>query len=145
MKKLITLIVILITLNTQAQTGYISASISIPNTPINSFTNNSYASVELGISEKNKSFGLCFGRSNINFNKSELYFTELKTYVSTDLKYCKGFIIMGLGNYISNKPDLFIEYGGGITYPINSKFDISLSISNWDGVTYLSPCLIYNL
>ena len=141
MKKLILsfLLLLVVTIN-QAQTnGYLSGSISIPNT--NDFKNNAFPSIELGIMNKNISYGLNVGTSNLN---SKIVYTELKTSAYTNLNRCNGYILFGLGTYLNNFNTLFIEYGIGISYSLNTRFDYTAQISNWDKVNYLSLGINYN-
>lgn len=144
MKKL-KLIVLLLSLAfaSQAQDCYSSVSLSIPNTSVDMFTNNVFPSVELGIVEKNVTLGLNVGRSNLNFDQNQSYYGELKTTAFANLGFTKLYILLGIGSY-TTKPNIFIEYGTGLIFGLNKKYDFTIGFSNWDGITYLSPGLVYN-
>ena len=92
------------------------------------------------------SCGVVFGRSSlVDINKNESlknYFYEIKTNVNLPTNKLSSYLILGYGGYFkSNK--MFIEYGVGISYNIN-KTALSLSLSNWDGVNYLTPSITLN-
>lgn len=141
-KLLLSLMLLLVVTLSQAQTNcYGSIGLSIPNT--NDLKNNAYPSVELGITHNNVSLGFNVGRNNFNFDTNQPYFLELKTTASTQLGFCKGFVLLGTGMYFGES-NMFIEYGGGLIYSLNNRFDFSVQVSNWNTVTYLSPGLTYN-
>jgi len=125
-------------------TVYMSGGISISNG--NNFQNNAYPSLEVGIIEKNVTFGINVGRSSLNFEGSDYssnYYLELRNTASADMGPIQIFTITGIGNYFNN-PRFFIEYGLGLSYPISDHCSFTTSVSNWDGTTYLSPGLTYN-
>ncbi len=125
-------------------TVYASGGISISNG--NSFMDNTFPSLEVGIIQNNTTFGINVGRSNLNFSGSDYnsnYYIELKNSVSTNIGAFQGYTILGLGTYF-NTSRIFIEYRLGLGYPINDRCSFTTGVSNWDGTYSLSPGLTYN-
>lgn len=139
MKKLLFLALLLVTITSaNAQTGYVSTSISFPNTA--DIKNNAYPTIEMGMMEKNVTFGICLGVNSFN---SDRFFMEAKTTAYFPIGAVKGFGLLGVGVNSLNT-HLFIEYGTGLSFSLNKTFDLSFAVSNWDGTTYLTPCITYN-
>lgn len=108
---------------------------------------NSYATVEGGVTCNNISYGAVFGRSNLVdvFDKDQItnYFWEAK--ISPNYKLVgnlTGSLIAGAGGYFGSD-DYFTEVGVGIGYT-HENVSIGLSFSNWDEVNYLSPSISYS-
>jgi hypothetical protein len=105
----------------------------------------SYAGVEAGIGFKNIGFGLSSGRGSLAAAQKEtsnLYWYEIKTYAYIPVGSIKCFIIAGWGQYY-NTTQSFIEYGAGFSYSVK-KFDLGMTISNWNNAWYVSPGVTYN-
>lgn len=109
------------------------------------FKTNSYAGAEAGIGIENLMFGVAVGRGNLDFSSSDNiqnYWYELKGYVSQPIGSVRGFAVAGWGQYFDTGHS-FIEYGLGAAYSVG-KFDIALTVSNWDKVVYVTPGICYN-
>lgn len=120
-------------------TPYIAAGLSMTNST--DFTATSYPSMELGFMRDNVSVAGVFGRNNLAEAKPEHidnYWCEAKVAVSTDFGYVSGYGVLGVGTYIGTNGSLFIEYGVGIAKEFGS-FGTFIQVSNWDGITYLTP------
>lgn len=129
-------------------TAYISAGISIghvdpsdPNT--DNFSKASYPSFEIGVMRKNISIGAVVGTENIFVSSNTRGFYELKTAVYQPIGACSGYLLFGVGAYMENKFNNFIEYGVGITY-CPKKFGYFVQYSNWARTNYVSVGLSYN-
>ncbi len=110
----------------------------------NNFNQNTYAGVELGVCAKNMMFGYATGRGNLDFTSdmTQNYWGELKAYACLPIGSVKAFILGGWGQYYTSTHS-FIEYGIGASYSVK-KIDLSVTVSNWDGVVYISPGLCWN-
>jgi len=156
MKNILTLICLVLATSVFAQdststksktpiTGYVAYGLSVTNTT--DFKTSSYTGVEGGICYGNLSLGAVFGRGSLkgmgsstdNINQ---YFYEVKTVASFPMDKISGNIILGYGGYF-NTTHQFIEYGVGMVYSVKS-FGYGLTYSNWDGVNYLTPSVMYN-
>lgn len=123
---------------------YVSGSLSTSTG--DSFETSTYPSLELGLFKKNFSFGAVAGRSNLDFSikdDSKNYYLEGKTAATTQIGAIKGFVMFGYGMYI-NTSHGFIEYGGGIIHSIK-QVDVSVQVSNFDRINYVSLGLTYNI
>ena len=112
------------------------------------FNQNSYPSIELGVYLKDVTVAFNTGRSNIdespwNDERIENYYYELKAIRSFPIENVTAYVVFGWGQYY-NSTHSFIEYGGGLVYPVSKKVDFMLQVSNWDNIVYLSPCVGYN-
>jgi len=124
---------------------YVSYGLSVTNSQ--DFKSSSYTSLEGGVMYENLSFGLMIGRGSLAGLGSKQdritdYFYELKTSASFPLGMLSGSILLGYGGYIDTK-HMFIEYGVGLSYTPN-KIGYGLSLSNWDGINYITPFICYN-
>lgn len=124
---------------------YVSLSASAPTS--DNFKQNGYPSFEFGISCKNMMFGINTGR--MSFDKSPYvgeniknYYSEIKMMTMFPIGPIKGYVLGGIGEYYEST-HMFIEYGGGIDYSVG-KFDLTLQVSNWNQIVYLSPGITYN-
>lgn len=113
----------------------------------NNFYQSSYASAELGVCRKNTSFAFAMGRGNLDASpygkeKIDNYWFEAKAYATVPIGNIKGIVVFGWGQYF-NSNHSFIEYGAGFSYSVK-KFDLGLTVSNWDNVVYVSPGISYN-
>ncbi len=151
MKKLFTIIILMIiSIDGFSQsdnikreiTPYLSTSFSTSTG--DDFKLNSYYGVETGIGVKNLMFGLAGGRGNIDYSSDNIrnYWYEIKTYASVPIGSVRGFVVIGWGQYFKTGHS-FLEYGAGAAYTIK-RFDISLTVSNWDKVVYVTPGVCYN-
>lgn len=125
---------------------YVSTSLSISNSSESTFDNTSYASVEVGLCKGDVSLGLVLGRGNINFKSKDVvsnYWYEAKVTQSFPIGKLDGFVLMGIGNYIDTQK-VFVEYGGGLSYK-PKKVTYFSQVSNWDGIWYVSPGIMFNL
>ncbi len=121
------------------------ASTFIATSSGNDFNQDSYTGIEAGIYVKNLAFGISTGCGNlktISSDNASNYWFETKTYIYFPLGSVKGFGVAGWGQYY-NTSQSFIEYGGGLVYSIK-KFDVSLTVSNWDNQFYIAPGITYN-
>lgn len=149
MKTLFTLLlsIFLITnVNAQYQ-GYVSGGLSMTNTGVSQFNSSNYASLEVGVTKKEMSFGAIFGRSSLGgaFQRTDRigdYFWELKASATKNLgSSLNGYVLLGYGGYF--RSGNFIEYGAGLSYMIDDKFSFFLQYSNWDKVNFISPGICY--
>lgn len=158
MKKILTLLILTISLTSFAQTkdslvvkekakvcGYLALGLSITNS--SDFLNSNYLSLEGGATYKDFGAALVVGRGNLEgmFSKTdkiENYYLEGKVFYGFPIKMITLTPFIGYGGYINTK-HMFIEYGAGISYTYKSV-GFGLSYSNWDGVNYITPCVSYN-
>lgn len=127
---------------------YTSIGISIghvdPNDEnINSFNKASYPSIELGFCRKHISFGAIVGVENIFATSSTRGFYELKTSISKPFGYFSGYALFGVGAYMENGFNNFIEYGTGFSY-CPKKLGYFIQYSNWARTDYISAGLTFN-
>ena len=124
---------------------YVATGLSVSNT--SDFSNDSYASVEFGGAIENFAVGAVFGRNNlVNIGKDETldnYWYELKLAASVPLGYVSGYGLVGIGSYIKNG-GVFLEYGVGISKNVGIC-DVFVQVSNWDGITYVTPGVSFPL
>jgi hypothetical protein len=150
MKRLLIIALSIFTLSSFAQTDstkkkldcYLAGSLSTSTG--NNFNQNSYAGIELGVCAKNMMFGYATGRGNLDFTSdmTENYWGEIKAYACHQFGSVKGYVLGGWGQYYKTTHS-FIEYGGGASYSVK-KFDLSITVSNWDNVWYISPGVCFN-
>jgi|LakMenE01Jun11ns_1017448.scaffolds.fasta_scaffold9539755_2 hypothetical protein len=150
MKKLVLLVMCMWFINALAQdscpvTKYVSIGLSMSNG--DEFVNNAFNSIDVGFTKHDISMGMSFGRGNLNgiFKKGDElknYFYEFKVSPSFPLGYISVNVILGVGGYFK-RPNNFIEYGFGFSRSYKS-FSYGLSVSNWDGLNYVSPSVTYN-
>jgi len=132
-----------ISLKAQKISKYISLGISVTNG--DTLTLASYPSVEFGVSKENISLGLVLGRGNLRFSDRDAisrYFYEGKVTASEQFGGVKGFVLAGLGNYITTN-HIFIEYGGGLCKSFKNT-DYFIQASNFDGQNYISLGATFN-
>jgi hypothetical protein len=127
-------------------TGYVSLGLSMTNS--SDFVSSSYTGLEGGICYKNLSVGAIFGRGSLRGMWSEgdnikQYFYEVKATGTKEFGCITGSVLFGYGGYF-NTSHHFIEYGAGIGYNYKD-FSFGLTCSNWDGTTYITPCVTYNI
>lgn len=150
MKKICLILSLLLSINVFSQTDstkkeiipYISASLSTSTGGC--FKVNSYYGLEAGIGIKNLAFGLAGGRGSFDYSSENIsnYWYELKSYVSFPVGSVRGFAVGGWGQYF-NTGHSFLEYGVGAAYNVG-RFDLSMTVSNWDNTVYLSPGICFN-
>lgn len=157
MKKIITLIAIcLLTVNSFSQSDssktktsyYAALGISVghvdPNDAnIDNFNKASFPSLEIGLMRKNISLGAIVGTENVFASSTTRGFYELKTAVYQPIGACSGYLLFGVGAYMENKFNNFIEYGVGVTY-CPKKLGYFVQYSNWARTNYVSLGLSYN-
>jgi len=124
--------------------GYISAGLSMSNTT--DFRTSSYTGVETGIMYGNLGAGVVFGRGSLSglgrsTDNIGQYFYEVKTSASVPIGNLTGTAIFGYGGYFNSARN-FIEYGVGMSYSFD-HFGYGVTVSNWDGITYITPCVSY--
>ena len=130
--------------STSKVTPYLAVGLSMSNTT--TFEASSYPSIELGVMIDNISLAGVFGRKNLYQTRTETlnnYWYEAKIAYSFPLGSVSGYGLFGAGTYIGTKGSLFIEYGGGISKEF-SNFYPFVQVSNWDGITYLTPGFSYS-
>jgi hypothetical protein len=127
---------------------YVALGVSMVNS--GDFRTESYPSVELGVMRDNVAFGVVFGRNNLeglfdskdNINQ---YFYEGKLAFYTPIGSVDGYAVLGAGSYLSRvNKDVFFEYGVGISKTFK-HFSVFGQVTNWDGVTYITPGISFNL
>lgn len=125
-------------------THYVSLGLSTSNSI--DFKTTSYIAVETGVNYENLGLGMIFGRGNLaGFGKGDVinnYFYEIKTIGNFPLGKLSGNIILGYGGYFKTF-HMFVEYGYGMGYS-KGNFGYGITISNWDGIVYLTPSITYN-
>lgn len=159
MKKLLLLAVLLFTTVTFAQVEtpnvdqpvkkkeyvkYISLGLSMHMD--GDFQQQSYPSVEIGVTHNNISYGAVFGRGNLVniFDKDNIdnYFWEAKFAPSYSIGDLTGTLFAGAGGYIDSQ-HYFTEVGIGLSYAYkNTSFGVN--VSNWDTVNYFTPNITYS-
>lgn len=150
MKKILLIAGLIMSLNISAQTDsskhvdcYIAGFLST--TSGNNFNSNTYAGLELGVYLKESlALGVVTGRGNLDFSSDmkEYYWSEVKGTAYKQFGSVTCYVLAGWGQYY-NTTHSFIEYGGGAIYSIK-KFDIGVTVSNWDNIFYVSPGITYN-
>lgn len=111
----------------------------------NNFTQNTYASTEVGVSKQNFGMALVLGRGSLSgFNSDNIrnYFYEAKVMGYVPMGTLNTSIIFGYGGYFDT-PNMFIEYGVGMSYT-KGKITYGVLYSNWDGVDYITPNISYS-
>ena len=126
---------------------YASIGISIGHVDLNdanidNFNKASYPSVELGIMGENLSLGAVVGVENIFASSTTRGFYELKTAISKPIGKCSGYALFGVGAYMENGFNNFIEYGAGFSYMPN-KIGYFAQYSNWARTNYISLGLTF--
>ena len=160
MKKIFTILCLLVATATIAQvstdtlyvnqkkvsiTKYVSVGVSMTNSE--HFRVSNYASVESGFMYENIGLGFALGRGNLKGLGSKndnlgSYFYEAKSSFGFPIGSVTGSVILGYGGYF-NSSRMFTEYGIGMTYNYKS-FGFNSSVTNWDGIVYLTPSVTYN-
>jgi hypothetical protein len=154
MKKLFLVLFAFIALTVNAQeqkttpttTKYVSFGLSVSNFN-ETFSDNSYPSIEVGVTRNDVSYGLVFGRASLrglgeSNDTLSNYFYEVKVTPSVSLGYLNANLILGVGGYI-NQNRSFVEYGGGLSKTFGNT-TYGLSYTNWDGVDYLTPSVSFS-
>ena len=121
---------------------YVSTGLSVTNSQ--NVNQESFASVELGYSANNFSYGVVVGSTNLGF---ENYWYEGKVAYSFNVAKVNPYVLVGAGSYFSstsNSSDLFIEYGAGISVPLGNVSPY-VQVSNWDSANYVTFGLTFNL
>jgi len=126
-------------------TPYVAAGLSMTNTT--DFKASSYPSMEVGVMFDNITIAGVFGRNNLANSQTsgiDNYWTEAKLAYSFPLGFVDGYGVFGVGTYFGTSGSLFIEYGGGVMKSFSDNFGGFIQVSNWDGITYLTPGLSYS-
>lgn len=121
---------------------YASTGLSVTNSE--NVNQESFASVEVGYSLNNFSYGAVVGSTNLGF---ENYWYEGKVAYSFNVVKINPYVLVGAGSYFgstSNSSDLFIEYGAGISVPLGN-ISPYVQVSNWDSANYVTFGLTFNL
>lgn len=156
MKKVLFLLVVLISLSVSAQTVidltkvetsrnlFVSVGLS---TSQGDFEINSYPSIELGYVHENISYSAVFGRGDFNGmfrngDNLDNYYFEAKFSPSYSIGRLNGFLIAGGGVYF-NSDHYFAELGLGLSYTHN-RLTYGASFSNWDTKNYITPFISVN-
>lgn len=133
---------------TKKYSPYLAVGLSMVND--GDFRMDSYPSVELGVMRDNIAVGVVVGRGNLegmlgdNDNIGN-YFYEGKVAFYFPIGSVSGYGLLGAGSYISKADkDVFFEYGAGISKEFKG-FSVFAQVSNWDGVTYVTPGVSINL
>lgn len=151
MKKLVLLIALFASVLTFAQetkeskfNPYVAAGISIGDSSGDTFANTSYFSAEVGVMYENLAFGAVIGAQSFSSaNSLSSYYYEGKIAVYKSLGYVDGYGVLGVGSYFG-EGTVFLEYGLGISKEFND-FGLFIQVSNWDGVTYITPGISFSL
>jgi hypothetical protein len=122
---------------------YIAVGVSIAD---GDFAQNSYPSIEGGVSHRNVTLAASVGRGNFSgaFSNSDLlsnYFVEAKIAPYYDVKKFRGSVFFGYGAYIGGHN--FTDVGAGVSYTAGS-LSYGIAFNRWDKVNYLSPSVSYN-
>lgn len=152
MKQILLVLAFLISTLTFAQetesntSFYLATGLSITNSE--NFEDSSYISTEVGVMIDNLAFGAVVGRNNLTnaFGNNESlnnYWYESKIAVYESLGSVDGYALLGIGSYVENG-NIFLEYGVGISKEFNN-FGLFVQVSNWDGVTYVTPGISLSL
>lgn len=123
------------------------ASIALSTRGQGDFQSNSYASVEVGVTHKQISYGVAIGRSNLVdvFQNDQLanYYWEVKFSPSYNLGSNFSVNLIAGGGAYFNSDNYFAEIGAGLGYSVNN-FTYGVSYSNWDELNYFSPYISYS-
>lgn len=127
----------------KSYTTYVTASLSMHGGA--NFQETSYPALEVGITQRNISYGFVFGRGNLvnmfENDRMENYFWELKFSPSYRLGDITGSLVAGGGAYFDST-HYFAELGVGLGYSVGD-FTYGLTFSNWDTVNYVTPSVSY--
>lgn len=110
---------------------------------IDNFNKASFPSLEIGFMRQNISLGAVVGTENVFASSTTRGFYELKTAVYQHIGSCSGYLLFGVGAYMENSFNNFIEYGAGVSY-CPKKFGYFVQYSNWARTNYVSVGLTYN-
>jgi len=156
MKKIITLVLVTLSFSVFSQTDslktktsfYTAVGLSIGHVDVNdensnNFNKASYPSLELGMSRNNWSLGAIIGCENLFVSSSSRGFYELKTSISRPWGDYAGYTLFGIGAYMENGFNNFIEYGAGFSY-CPKKIGYFVQYSNWARTSYVSTGLTVN-
>jgi len=151
MRKLLVVLMIMVSVISWSQCGeneinkYVSWGLSLSNNT--NFNTGSYSSLEFGVIYNDVAAAIVLGRGSLDgvFRSNDVlsnYFYELKVVPSFPIGKLYGNVILGVGSYVDTKHN-FIEYGFGVSYT-HKRIGYGVSISNWDGIDYLTPSVSYN-
>ena len=124
-------------------TPYVAGGLSLTNS--NDFKVSSYPSIEVGVMFDNITVAGVCGRNNLAATPVghevlvENFWVEAKVAYSFPLGYVDGYGVFGVGTYLKSDGSLFIEYGVGITKSFTDHLGCFIQVSNWGGITYLTP------
>lgn len=114
------------------------------------FQESAYPNIEFGFTRENLSLSGVIGRKNFKslgnyVDGIKNYYWEVKATPTFPLGVVNASIIFGVGTYFNNEVgNGFIEYGSGISYTVN-KFTYGICYTNWDGIDYITPNILYRL
>jgi hypothetical protein len=126
---------------------YVAMGVSIgnvnPNNPNgDNFSKSSYPSLEVGVMGKNIGIGAVIGAENFFAASTTQLFYEMKTSISKPFGKLSPYALFGVGAYVENSFDNFIEYGAGFSYMPN-KLGYFVQYSNWANTNYVSLGFLY--
>lgn len=126
----------------QGSSWYVATGISIPNTADEDFTVSAYPSAELGVVNGDLTVAAVLGRNNLSNSQNveglDNFWYELKTAYSIPIvEGFDGYGVIGLGRYFDGS-STFLEYGVGVSKSFED-LGVFLQVSNWDGVTFVTP------
>lgn len=128
---------------------YFASGLSIGNVnksdpDLNQFDKVSFPSLEGGVAGKHLSYGLVIGCENLFASSSSRTFYEAKASLSTSLADFNPYALFGIGAYIEDDFNSFIEYGFGFSYTLK-PFGYFVQYSNWANSDYVTIGVIISL
>lgn len=132
--------------DTSSVSAYVAGGLSVSNTGDETFAQSSYLSTEFGLCQGGGCLALATGRADNDFGGSwsmSDYWMEAKASLAAPVGDFSAYGLLGVGNYMLTK-QFFIEYGAGMS---RSWDDVSIFVqaSNWDGIWYLTPGVMFTL
>jgi len=124
---------------------YAAMGLSIGNRGDASFGETTYPSAEVGVMRGAGSLALVVGRADNDFSEDEElsdYWWEVKVALSAPVGTFGIYGLLGIGNYLGTSQQ-FIEYGVGMSRSWDS-LSVFAQASNWDGVWYVTPGIMYS-
>ena len=121
-----------------------ATGLSLTNTGSATLGQSSYPSAEVGWYRGAGSLALVTGRWDNDFSGPEAldhYWWEVKTSLAAPVGAYSAYGLLGVGNYLSTDR-FFIEYGVGMSHSWDA-LSVFAQASNWDGVWYVTPGLMY--
>lgn len=146
MKKFLVIFSLMLTFAMSAQDTNVYAIFGVSMSGGN-FAQNSYPSIEVGVTRTNVAVAVVFGRGALDGTFSDQdhitdYFYEAKIAPYYTIGRFTGNVFLGAGGYFGTN-HYFTDLGLGLCYNVGD-FGYGVAFNRWDEVNYLSPSITYN-